>query len=372
MRRSPAAWAAATIATRAESPGWFEVTTVSCMVVRFRVMGGTAARRCGPVVSGSSTSTTSVVGRSFPFLEFGRHFPDRQPLVPSPLAVAGGPTARRRRGDPMTETFDQAAVERWLAPRLDADRVAMVDARRPSGQGYSAETVMFTATCERDGRVSDEKLVLRLQNPEPAIYPTQASEEVGEIEIQHRIMSAIAAHSSVPVAPMVGYEGDASVAGRPFFVMRFIEGQVPIEDPSYTVSGFFADAEPAQRRELVANGLRAMARIHEVDWRAAGLQWLVPDGVTPGTPAQVDLWQRFGAQELRGREHPLLARAWTWLADALPEDRSVGLCWGDPRPGNVIFRDFAPVCVTDFEASFIGSPEMDLGWWLMFDRTTHE
>ncbi len=271
----------------------------------------------------------------------------------------------------MTETFDQAAVEGWLAPRLEADRVAVVDARRPSGQGYSAETVMFTAECHRGGEVTREPLVLRLENAEEAIYPPQAGEPVAEIDIQYRIMTAIAEHSPVPVAPMVGYESDAAVAGRPFFVMRFIEGQVPIEDPSYTVSGFFADAEPAQRGQLVANGLGAMARIHEVDWQAAGLQWLVPDGVTPGTPAQFDLWQRFGAQELRGREHPLLARAWAWLADALPEDRSVGLCWGDPRPGNVIFEDFAPVCVTDFEASYIGAPEMDLAWWLMFDRTSH-
>ena len=30
------------------------------------------------------------------------------------------------------------------------------------------------------------------------------------------------------------------------------------------------------------------------------------------------------------------------------------------------------MCATDFEAAFIGAPETDLAWWLMFDRTTHE
>jgi len=114
-----------------------------------------------------------------------------------------------------------------------------------------------------------------------------------------------------------------------------------------------------------------MARLHAVDWEAAGLQWLVPEGTAPGTTAQLELWERFGVDELRGRCHPLLEQAWAWLHTALPEDRSVGLCWGDPRPGNIIFEDFGPVCVTDFEATYIGAPEMDLGWWLMFDRTTH-
>jgi aminoglycoside phosphotransferase (APT) family kinase protein len=271
----------------------------------------------------------------------------------------------------MSETFDQAAVEAWLAPRLGADRVAVQDARRPSGQGYSAETVMFTAECDRAGEISHEKLVLRLENPEPAIYPAQSGDELAEIEIQHRVMTAIDGHSAVPVAPIVGYEADPSIAGRPFFVMRFVEGQVPIESPLYTAEGFFADAEPTQRTALIRSGLKVMADLHAVDWRAAGLEWLVPDGVEPGTPAQVDLWRDFGVEELRGREHPLLEQAWSWLAENLPADRGVGLCWGDPRPGNIIFQDFSPVCVTDFEASYIGAPEMDLGWWLMFDRTTH-
>ena len=140
---------------------------------------------------------------------------------------------------------------------------------------------MFTATCKRGEAVTDERLVLRLQNPEPAIYPAQASEAIGEIEIQHRVMTAIAEHSSVPVAPIVGYEADAAVVGRPFFVMRFVEGDVPIEDPLYTEQGFFTDAAPEQRRALVTSGLDAMARLHAVDWQAAGLQWLVPEGVGP-------------------------------------------------------------------------------------------
>jgi aminoglycoside phosphotransferase (APT) family kinase protein len=48
------------------------------------------------------------------------------------------------------------------------------------------------------------------------------------------------------------------------------------------------------------------------------------------------------------------------------------LCWGDPRPGNIIWNDHRAACVTDWEAVYIGPPELDLGWWLMFDRWAHE
>ena len=38
----------------------------------------------------------------------------------------------------------------------------------------------------------------------------------------------------------------------------------------------------------------------------------------------------------------------------------------------MIWHDFRCVCVTDFEAVSIAPPEVDLGWWLMFDRWSHE
>ena len=41
-------------------------------------------------------------------------------------------------------------------------------------------------------------------------------------------------------------------------------------------------------------------------------------------------------------------------------------------PGNIIWRDAAPICTTDYEAASIAPPELDVGWWLMFDRTMHE
>ena len=217
-----------------------------------------------------------------------------------------------------------------------------------------------------------ERFVLRRETADPPVYPTQAPGLDVEIAIQYRAMHSIAAHSSVPIAPLIGYESDPSVLDAPFFVMGFVEGQVPIENPSYLREGFFHDANPTDRRRLIERGLRVLADVHRIDWRRADLDWLNPPGTTPGTARQLAIWEAYAHRELGDRAHPLLQRTFAWLHRHLPEEPDVTLAWGDPRPGNMIWRDFECVCVTDFEAVALAPPEYDLGWWLMFDRWSHE
>jgi aminoglycoside phosphotransferase (APT) family kinase protein len=261
----------------------------------------------------------------------------------------------------------RATLASWLQARLGADRVTVTDLARPRS-GYSAETVVVaTEVGDRPTR-----FVLRRETPGPAVYPQQGPVGV-EVEIQYRVMEALAEHSDVPVAPLVGYEADDAVLGAPFFVMGHVDGEVPVEDPPYPVAGFFTEATPDARRALVESGLGVLAAVHAVDWRAAGLEWLAPVGTAPGTGHQLELWRSYAEQELAGRRFGELDDAFAWIAERLPEDEPVGLCWGDGRPGNVIFGpDFRPLCATDFEAASIASPDQDLGWWLMFDRTMHE
>ena len=38
------------------------------------------------------------------------------------------------------------------------------------------------------------------------------------------------------------------------------------------------------------------------------------------------------------------------------------LCWGDARIGNVLYRDFEPVGVLDWEMAAIGPRELDVSW----------
>ncbi len=44
------------------------------------------------------------------------------------------------------------------------------------------------------------------------------------------------------------------------------------------------------------------------------------------------------------------------------------LCWGDSRIGNVIYRDFEPAAVLDWEMATLGPRELDLGWMIFQHR----
>ena len=62
---------------------------------------------------------------------------------------------------------------------------------------------------------------------------------------------------------------------------------------------------------------------------------------------------------------PLVERALGWLQDRFPDDVAAAepvLVWGDARIGNVIYRDFIPVAVLDWEMATVGPREFDLAW----------
>ena len=216
------------------------------------------------------------------------------------------------------------------------------------------------------------RFVLRRETPDPPAYPAQVPGLDVEIDIQYRVMRAVAGASDLPLAPLIGYEDDPAVIGAPFFVMGFVDGVVPIEAPMYTLEGFFTELTGQQRSSMVSDGIRMLAGVHTIDWRAAGLDWLIPEGEEPTIARQLDIWARYADNALRGREHAPLDRAFAWLRANEPAGSAPSLCWGDPRPGNIIWNDHRAACVTDWEAVYIGPPELDLGWWLMFDRWAHE
>ena len=268
--------------------------------------------------------------------------------------------------------MDEGDIKRlgeWLAPRLGLTSVAVRDVEALS-TGYSAETISLWV----EGGESSRRMVLRRESPDPAVYPQQAAGYDIEVDIQHRVMSALTAGTDIPLAPVIGYEGSSGVVGAPFFVMDFVEGSIPEVAPSYAQAGFFADATPADRWRMIDDGVRVLAQLHTLDWEKHGMGWLLPDGQEPTAQRQVDIWKAYLVRELKGREHPLVMDAFSWLEARRPEHdpTSVVLNWGDPRLGNMIWRDFACVCVTDFEAASIAPFGVDLGWWLMFDRWSHE
>ena len=108
--------------------------------------------------------------------------------------------------------------------------------------GYSAQTLIVPVQFRRGGEARSEKVVLRIENLDPPIYPQQSPDLDVEIDIQYRTMESIAKVSKLPLAGLIAYEADASILGAPFFVMEFVAGETPIVDPPYPREGFFAEA----------------------------------------------------------------------------------------------------------------------------------
>jgi aminoglycoside phosphotransferase (APT) family kinase protein len=177
----------------------------------------------------------------------------------------------------------------WLEAHLPMAEAVELLAVKQASSGFSADTTMVDVAVTRGGIANEERYVLRTESPDPPVYPVQVPGWSVEIELQYRIMDALGAHSDVPVAPMIGYERVRSVLGAEFFVMGFLEGEVPVENPPYTTEGFFLDLAPTQRTAMIERGLATVARVHAVDWRDAGLDFLVPPGVTPTLERQLDL-----------------------------------------------------------------------------------
>lgn len=267
------------------------------------------------------------------------------------------------------------AFEQWFATRHPARRdVTVTDIDIPVSTGFSNETVFLDLAWTEDGSAHQERYVARIEPASGALFPAQTEHCAVSVEVQHRAMATVASACDAPLPDLLGYEADASIIGQPFFVMGFTEGRIPADQPRYSEEGFLVDeASPDERRRMVETGLDAMGRIHSIDWRSADLGWLDASGTgAPTTRTQLDLYRGSTQRALAGREHPVLDAAFDWLVANDPDDERVGLSWGDSRLGNIIWQDYRPAAVVDWEACALSPTEADVGWWLMFDRMSFD
>lgn len=256
--------------------------------------------------------------------------------------------------------------------RPDAAELRIVRLDMPKATGFSNETVFFDVAARDAGAEAVRRYVARIEQEDGPLFPVQTPACRVSVELQHRVMVAVAATGAVPVPPLVAYEADPSVLGRPFFVMEFVAGEIPSDVPRYSQHGFLAEeSSPEQRTRLVRDGIEKLASLQRIDWRSAGLDWLDPSGGQPSLRHQLALHRDYVIRELRGREHPVLLRGLDWL-DANAPHAPVGLCWGDARIGNMIWQDHRCAAVVDWEAAALLPPEADLGWWVMFDRMSFD
>jgi aminoglycoside phosphotransferase (APT) family kinase protein len=271
------------------------------------------------------------------------------------------------------ETYRES-LDAWMKKQLpQVDGLQVHDVDMPRATGFSNETVFFSATGVEAGERNTRRYVARIEPPDGGLFPVQTPACSVSVATQHRIMAAVDEAGVVPIPPMLPYEGDLAILGRPFFVMEFVEGAIPADVPRYTQSGFLADeATPEERTRMLTSGVETLAALAGIDWQKAGLDWLdVRGDGDPRFADQLEVYRDYVVRELAGRDHDVLYRGLEWLGANAP-DAKVGMSWGDSRLGNMIWQDYRCAAVVDWEAVSLCPPEADIGWWVMFDRQSFE
>jgi aminoglycoside phosphotransferase (APT) family kinase protein len=152
--------------------------------------------------------------------------------------------------------------------------------------------------------------------------------------------------------------------------MDYVDGVVPPDVMPYTFGGnWFADAPPEQQRKLQDASVGVLASLHSIPDAQKTFGFLT-DGLTGDTALRrhfgwVRSWYDFAVPDI-GRS-PLLERTFGWLEDNWPDEAAASdpvLLWGDARVGNVLYRDFQPIAVLDWEMVTLGPRELDVAWMI--------
>ena len=160
--------------------------------------------------------------------------------------------------------------------------------------------------------------------------------------------------SSVPVPNTYLLCEDPGIIGTPFFLMEYVDGH-PMTDAT------LPDRSPEDRSAIYRSMIEVLARLHTVDWHAAGLA----NYGKPGNyvARQVHRWTaQYRASETE-RIEPM-ERLMAWIPEHIPADDQTTIVHGDFRLGNTIIHPAEPriAAVLDWELATLGHPLADLAY----------
>jgi len=238
--------------------------------------------------------------------------------------------------------FETTRLEAWMRRHVDGFEGPIEVAKFPGGQSNPT----FRLTTPR------RQYVLRRKPPGKLLKGAHA------VEREYRIISALGP-LDFPVPRTWGLCEDDEVVGTPFFVMDMVPGRI-FWDPK------FPEVPRAERGAYYDSMCATIARLHRIDYEAAGLA----DYGRPGNfvERQIGIWSRQYLQDEVAGRIEAMDRLTEWLPGHIPDDGSpTRVVHGDFRCDNLIFHPTEPrvVAVLDWELSTLGHPLADFTYHLM-------
>ncbi len=262
----------------------------------------------------------------------------------------------------------RANLQRWIAARLPKAEITSFEV--PANNGMSSETIMINVAAGKENL----SCVARIA-PDLSAVPVY---RIYDFDQQYRVMSLVGSRSEAPVPPLRWLELDPAHIGAPFLIMDHVQGRVPPDVLPYNFGdSWLYDASRDEQQHLQRSTVRAIAALHEMDVAPQDLEFLEFAGTSPSALRRhvADQWAYY-----RWMSHdvpiPLLERCFAWLDEHWPKYESGPvLSWGDSRIGNIIYRDFTPAALLDWEMAAVGPRELDLGWLIFlhcfFEEIAH-
>lgn len=214
-------------------------------------------------------------------------------------------------------------------------------------RGTSRQT-WFAGWRDGDGDGGAHEVVLRADHPAGAGDPTSLDQE-------HAVYARLG-ETGIPHARVLWFEADPALTPRPFYLRERIEGSWQV--PGYTRQD---DAGAAARLAAAQEHMRALARVHDADWQAAGFGDLLGAPVDTADAAphyvrlQLDRLRQFG-----GEPQALLREVAEFLVANAPVASRISLCKGTNGLGEEVFADGRIVAMSDWEEVIVGDPASDL------------
>jgi aminoglycoside phosphotransferase (APT) family kinase protein len=283
-------------------------------------------------------------------------------------------TLQRSSRDP-SEMRDRLTA--WLADELPAGSDPEIVVHDPTqANGMSSESVLLDVTSTEDDERVTHHYVARVA-PSPDDLPVFPEYRLTD---QYEAMRLAGDLAGIPVPPLGLNEPTGDVLGTPFFLMHRVDGVVPPDVLPYNFGeNWLFDATAEQQQAIQRSSVEVLAKLHDIGDAERRFGFLDPAVLGHGGPtplarnlARTTSWYDYAISQ-GSPPSPLVERALAWLAAELPASEGEPvLCWGDARIGNMMYRDFQPVAVLDWEMATLGPRELDVAWMVFAHRVFEE